>query len=268
MSLIGSLDEVRIADVLRLFATGKKSGRLTVSGETEQAVLHLQKGVIVHAHAAGGSVQGDDAVVELFGWREGQLTFIPDDKPVATNVTRSVDQLILDGLRVGEAAYRTRLVIPSDAVVFQMAEGPSDPEARMELRAGDWRVLRLVDGSRDVAELVSQSGLTRAVVMETLLRLIDAGMLETAAVERTLRVHALPREAPAEADQRLDAEWRRLRRFERGVRSIAVSRDGRPAALAAIVFRADLGRDIHLPRPLFVELGLHEGDEVRVRPVV
>src|SRR5262245_53210754 len=95
MSLIGSLDEVRIADVLRLCATGKDSGGLTVSGETEQAVLHLQKRIIVHPHAAGGSVQGDDAVVEVFGWKEGHRTFSPDDKTVEPNVSRSVDQLIL-----------------------------------------------------------------------------------------------------------------------------------------------------------------------------
>lgn len=268
MSLIGSLDEVRIADVLRLFAAGRKTGRLTLSGEDEQAVLHFHKGAIVHAHAAGGSVQGDEAVVELFGWKEGQLTFIPDDKPVASNVTRGVDQLILEGLRIGEIAHRMRLAIPSEEAVFQMADGPPDPEARIDLGGADWRILRLVDGSRDVAELVARSGAARSAVMETLFRLIEAGFLEEARVERTLRVHALPREARAEADLKLDAEWRRWHRFERGVRSIAVRRDGRPPVFAPIVFRTDLGRDIQLPRPLFVELGLQEGDEVRVRPVV
>jgi len=268
MSLIGSLDEVKIADVLRLFSATKKTGRLTVSGEEEQAVLHFSKGAIVHAHAAGGSVQGDNAVVELFGWKEGQLTFIPDDQPVASNVTRGVDQLILEGLRSGEVARRMRHAIPSDAAVFQMAEGPADPEARVDLSAAEWRLLRLVDGSRDVTDLLAQSGQPRGPVMEALLRLIEAGLLEAAAVERTLRVHALPRDAPAEADLKLDLEWRRVRRFERGVRGILVRREGRTPALAPIVFRADLGRDIHLPRPLFVELGLHEGDEVRVRPVV
>jgi hypothetical protein len=267
MSLIGSLDEVRIADVLRLFAAGKKTGRLTLSGEEEQAVLHFQKGAIVHAHAAGGSVQGDEAVVELFGWKEGQLTFIPDDKPVASNVTRSVDQLILEGLRIGEVAHRMRLAIPSETAVFQMAEGPPDKEARIDLGAAEWRILRLVDGSRDVTELVARSGVARGAVMETLFRLLEAGFLEAAPVERALRAHALPREAAAEADQTLDGEWRRLDRFERGVRSIAVRRDGRPHVIARVVFRADLGRDIYLPRPLFVELGLQEGDEVRVRPV-
>jgi hypothetical protein len=266
MSLIGSLDEVRLADVLRLFASGKKTGRLTVSADAEQAVLHFVKGSIVHAHAAGGSVKGDDAVIELFGWKEGQLTFIPDDKPVASNVTRGVDQLILDGLRAGETAHRMRLAIPSEEVVFQMAEGPSDPEARCEMSGADWRLLRLVDGSRDVTELLAQAGAERGVVLEGLFRLLEAGLLEPAPVVRVLRARAMPRDAPAEADQKLEAEWRHLRRFERGVRGIVVRSDGHPPAFASVIFRADLGRNVHLPRPLFAELGLHEGDDVRVRP--
>jgi Domain of unknown function (DUF4388) len=267
MSLIGSLEEVRIADVLRLFAAGKKTGRLTVSAEEEQAVLHFQKGAIVHAHAAGGRVQGDEAVVELFGWTDGQLTFVPEDKPLEPNVSRGVDQLILDGLRNGERAHLLRLAIPSDEIVFQMGEGPSDAGARVELGGAEWRILRLVDGSRDVGDLLAQSGASRDEVLDTLFRLLQAGFLETLPVQRTLRAHALQREA-AELDRKLDLEWRRLRRFERGVKGILVRRDGHPPAFASVAFRPDLGRDVQLPRPVFVELGLHEGDEVRVRPVV
>jgi hypothetical protein len=266
MSLIGSLDEVRIADVLRLFAAGRKTGRLTVSAEEEQAVLHFQKGAIVHAHAAGGSVQGDEAVVELFGWKEGQLTFVPEETAVPSNVSRGVDQLILEGLRSGDHAHRMRMAIPSDEAVFQTADGPADAEARIEVSAGEWRILRLVDGSRDVGELVAQSGAERGTAVEALFRLLEAGFLEAAPVQQILNVHALPREAPAELDQKLDAEWRRLRRFERGVKGIVVRRDGRAPAFAPVVFRPELGRRLHLPRPLFAELGLHEGDEVRVRP--
>jgi len=267
MSLIGNLDEVKIADVLRLFAAGKKTGRLTVSSEQEQAVLHLLKGAIVHAHAAGGALQGDEAVVELFGWKEGQLTFVPDEKTVSSNVSRGVDQLILEGLRNGEHAHKLRLAIPSDEAVFQTADGPADPEARIEVSAADWRILRLVDGSRDVGDLVTQSGAARGAVLEVLFRLMEGGFVEAAPVQRTLHVRALPREAPAELDERLDAEWRSLRRFERGVKGIAVRRDGHAPAFAAVVFRPDMGRRIHLPRPVFAELGLKEGDEVRVRPV-
>ena len=49
MSLIGTLGEVKVGDVLRLFGEGRKSGVLTVSAGPQQAVLRFQKGAIVHA---------------------------------------------------------------------------------------------------------------------------------------------------------------------------------------------------------------------------
>ena len=266
MSLIGTLDEIRLADVLRLFAAGQEdrpSHRLRGGGAGGAA---LPEGRHRARPRGRRSVQGDEAVVELFGWKEGQLTFVPEETVVPPNVSRGVDQLILEGLRSGDRAHRMRMAIPSDEAVFQTADGPADAEARIEVSAGEWRILRLVDGSRDVGELVAQSGAERRTAVEALFRLLEAGFLEAAPVQQILNVHALPREAPAELDQKLDAEWRRLRRFERGVKGIVVRRDGRAPAFAPVVFRPELGRRLHLPRPVFAELGLHEGDEVRVRP--
>ena len=110
MSLIGDLADTKIADVLLLFATGKKTGRLTVSSEQDQTVLRFQKGAIVHAHRTGGKLLGEDAILDLFGWKQGQLTFIPEEKAVTANVTRSVDQVILDGLHMG-----TRFTAPGSS---------------------------------------------------------------------------------------------------------------------------------------------------------
>ncbi len=61
MSLIGTLGDIKLADVLRLFALGRKSGVLTVAGGAQNALMRFQKGAIVHA--SSGRLQGDEAVV-------------------------------------------------------------------------------------------------------------------------------------------------------------------------------------------------------------
>lgn len=43
MSLLGSLEDIKLADVLRLFAEGKKSGRLTVTADEQQTTLRFHK---------------------------------------------------------------------------------------------------------------------------------------------------------------------------------------------------------------------------------
>lgn len=269
MSLIGNLEEIKIADVLRLFAQGKKTGRLSVSAAEDQTTLRFSKGVVVHAHASHGRLTGEDAVLDLFGWKAGQLTFIPEEKTVTPNVTRGVDQLVLDGLRLGEVFHRMNEAIPSDRVVFQMSAGPAEPDKQLVTGSRDWRVLRLCDGSRDVREIVDAVKLPRTDVVRVLFESAEAGFLERVETQKGLR--ALPQglfgKDHAELDSRLEDDWRKVLHFARGVRRVEVRQGpGRVAVLAA-AFKPGLVREVHLPRNVFAELGLRDGEDVSVKPV-
>lgn len=186
MSLIGTLEDTRIADVLRLFSAGRKSGLLTVADAGRQLLLRFQKGAVVHASA--GRLVGDEAVIDLFGWKQGQLAFVPEDRAVTPNVTRDVDTLILEGLRVGDTFHRMNELVSSERVVFRMGPGPADPSVRYPVGAAEWQVLRLLDGVRDFGDLVEQTGMPRAEVVRILFELTEAGFLERALVARAARV--------------------------------------------------------------------------------
>lgn len=267
MSLLGNLSDVKIADVLRLFAAGKKSGLLTVTAPGHQATVRFLKGSVVHA--VSGRLQGDEAVVDLFGWKDGQMTFVVDDKPGPTNVTRSVDVLILEGVRSGSTVHRMYEAIPSDRVVFHMGPGPPDAGAEYALTPAAWRVLRYVDGVRDVKELTDASRVPRSEVVRILFELSEGGFLERVESHKTLRVQAqglLGKDA-AEIDEKVEADWRRLVRFQAGVHEVELrGASGRTAVLAAS-FRAGLVRDVSLPRSALERLGVREGEDVVVRPV-
>jgi hypothetical protein len=265
MSLLGNLNEVKLADVLRLFAAGKKNGRLTISGEEIQAVLRFQKGAIVHALC--GRLHGEDAVLDIFGWGEGELTFVPDETQVTPNVTRGVDALILEGLRSGPTVHRMHVLVPSDRVVFQMGPGPSDPKAQCTLSALEWRVVRALDGVRDVREVVEATKIPRAEVVRVLFELGELGFLEKVEPSRALR--AVPQglfgKDSAEIDSQIEAEWKHLFRFAEGVSRVEV-KGAKGAVVIGAAFRSGLGRDIQLPRGILQELGLKEGEDVSVRP--
>ena len=269
MSLIGNLTDIKLADVLRLFAAGKKTGRLTVSSEEDQTVLRFDKGNLVYAHGAGRNLQGEDAVLDVFGWKEGQLTFVPEDKAVRPNVTRPVDALISDGLARGDLFHRTNALIPSDRVVFQMALGPPEGSPKFGVGGNEWRVLRMVDGVRDVREVAEAAGLPKADVARILLEATEAGLLERIETHRALRVRAsgLFAKDAAEMDERVEAEWRKLHRFLRGVQRVEVKSAAGRTALLAAHFKAGAGTGIHLPRGVVADLLAKDGDDVQVRPV-
>ena len=268
MSLIGSLEEVKVGDVLRLLAAGRKSGSLTVERSAgPPAALYLQKGAIVHASC--GSLAGEHVVLQLFGWREGQISFVPDDRPVPPNVNRSVEALIADGLKLGESLHKVFALIPSDKAVFQWGAGPADDTTTLPVGRSEWRVLRLVDGLRDVREVAAHAGLPRDQALRVLADFLEAGFLEKVELVRSLRVQAqgMFGKDVAELDSRLDDEWRRIQRFSQGVARVEVrTLKGRSQAFAAS-FKAGLYQDVVLPRQALAELGLSERDEVFVRPV-
>jgi hypothetical protein len=269
MSLIGNLTDIKLADVLRLFAAGKKTGRLTVSSEEDQTVLRFDKGSLVFAHGAGRNLQGEDAILDVFGWKEGQLTFIPEDKAVRPNVTRPIDALISDGQSRGDLFHRTNALIPTDRVVFQMGLGPPEGAPKFGVGGAEWRVLRMVDGVRDVREVTEAAGLPKADVARILLEATEAGLLERIEPHRQLQVRTsgLFAKDGAEIDERVGGEWRKLHRFPRGVQRVEVKSAAGRTALLSAHFKGGLGTGVHLPRGVVADLLAQEGDDVQVRPV-
>jgi hypothetical protein len=182
MSLIGTLEDVRIADVLRVLGSGRKSGVLTVMDEGRQVLLRFHRGAVVHASA--GRLIGDEAVVDLFGWKRGQLVFVPEERNVPPNVTRDVEALIVEGLRAGDAFHRMNELVSSDHVVFRLGAGPADPSLRHPMGAAEWQVVRLLDGVRGVGEVVEHTGMPRTEIVRILFELTEAGFLERVSRER------------------------------------------------------------------------------------
>ena len=269
MSLIGTLGEVQLADVLRLFGTGRKTGLLSVSAAGREALVRLDRGTPVHAVC--GRLAGDDAVLDLFGWTDGQLSFVPDEKAVEPNVTRTLDALIEEGQRDGHALHRLHGFFTSDRLVFQMVARLPEG-AKAVITASEWAVLRQVDGLRELREIVAEAGLPRRDVQRVLFALTEAGFLEKLELHRTLKAQAAPGRfgatapASAEVDARLEEEWRKATRFVLGVLRVEVRASRDRTALLGATFRPGLLRAIVLPRASFAELGLMEGDEVSVRP--
>jgi hypothetical protein len=266
MSLIGTLSEIPLAEVLRLFVASRKTGLLTASAAGREALLRLERGEVVHA--VSGRLFGDAAVLELFGWTEGQLSFVPEEKAVERNVTLAVEALIEEGLREGPLRHRMNAFFTSERLVFQMAARPP-AGAAVTVGVSEWAVLRTLDGQRELREVVDAAGLPRDETQRVLFGLTEAGFLEKLELHRTLRAQAPARfgaGAAAEVDERLEEEWRRSMRFAEGVLRVEVraGRDRRTSL--GVAFRPGLGRHVVLPRATLAELGVREGDEVSVRP--
>jgi hypothetical protein len=267
MSELGTLEDVRLAEVLRVFSQAKKTGLLSVQDGQRQARLQLQKGHIVFA--ACGRFQGREAVLDVFGWRSGQVAFLAAEPTLAANVSEPTDKLIDEAQQVGATFHRMQEVLTSDRLVFQWSAGAPPDDLHVTLGPLEWRLLRAVDGIRDVRDVLESAKVTRGEGLPVLFALIESGLVERAEIPRAVRIqaHGLFGKDVAEGDDGLLADWRRNLRFAHGVFRIEVRASSGGHVAVPVTFRSGLGRELVLPRPLLGELGAQEGDEVFVRPI-
>lgn len=267
MSELGTLADVRLADVLRLLASGRKSGALQVSDGAAKAALRFTKGALVQAVC--GRYTGDEAVIDLFGWEAGSLVFVADERPATANVTHGLEALIEEGQREGAARHRLHQHVPNDRAVFHWGEGPEPGGPIVGLAAAQWTVLRAADGVRELREIAELLELPKAEVAQVVADLVDARLLERVELWKALRAQASagPARDVAAIDERIEEEWRRMPRFAGGVSRVEIrAASGKEAALA-VAFRAGLFRDVQIPKAALGALAVREGEDVSVRPI-
>lgn len=278
MALIGTIADVGLEPVVTTLVRTRRTGRLKVTApHGREAFVYFDEGVVVHA--VGDGHVGDEAVVALFGWEEGQMEFVADAAPAPRNVTRSLGQLMQLGQASGRALRRMGGGFDREQTVLQWVERPP-AEASYTLTPLAWRLLRLLDGVRTVGEVVRTSGVDRLEAQCILYEMAAAGFLERIDPVKSLTARKAPPFsgfsilAPAsgegpmvEMDEALQREWVRVRRFSRGVERVRVKSHQGRALNSRVTFRAGLEGVVVLPEEAFTRLAISEGDKVRVRPI-
>ncbi|MEK6374066.1 MAG: DUF4388 domain-containing protein [Acidobacteriota bacterium] len=117
--------------------------------------------------------KAEEAIYDIFLWREGDFRFIDDELPTMEMIPLQVDVtgLIMEGTRRVDEWQRIRLIIPNDTLIPTMARAldgePLDDAQRM--------IVNAIDGRRTVADIVLESRSSTFVVCETLYRLVRDG---------------------------------------------------------------------------------------------
>jgi CheY-like chemotaxis protein len=188
--LSGSIKDLPVVDLLQSFEASGKSGTVAFVSATERAALWFRDGRVVDAEL--GSLRGEEAVYRLLVWTEA--TFAVELGPVEREdvVEVQISALIMDGLRRADEWGRLVEQLPPLATVLEV-----DQEHLRDRASGvpgelDG-LLRLLDGSRTLAQAVDASPFDDLSTLATLSKLYFEGLL----VEPRRHVApAAPREEP------------------------------------------------------------------------
>ena len=122
--------------------------------------------------------QIEEAVFFLFTWTQGTFSFEPDVRPDAQDILVSInpESLLLEGARRVDEWSLIEKKIPSFDCIFALDRAHL-AESDVALTVEQDTLLPLIDGLRDVAAIIDESGLGEFDVGKSLFGLITAGFL-------------------------------------------------------------------------------------------
>jgi len=172
-------------------------------------------------------IQIEEAVYYLFTWNQGTFNFEADVAPDEQDFLVSInpESLLLEGARRVDEWSLIEKKIPSFDLVFQ-ADRNRLKESGAELTVEQETLVRLIDGKRDVAGLVDESGLGEFDAGKALYGLITAGFLHR--VGRTKPVEAVSSDARVAEHRNLGVAFYKAGMFDEAVREFRRVSELRP----------------------------------------
>ena len=186
MALEGSLRDLSLIDLIKLFQIGVKTGVLWLIGGAEQGALYVRAGSLIDAVLMRGPARqviatADDAVIRLLQWQDARFMFRPDAR-VHGHPARLVhdhDWLVQEAGRRRENAQPSA---PEQAIslatCFALSRSPGGSAVAFTLDLVHWRILSQVPLSPNAGAIAACIGIAPEQALAGLARLLGFGLVE------------------------------------------------------------------------------------------
>lgn len=125
-------------------------------------------------------LQIESVVFELFSWKEGGFSFT-DGESGAFDADAAIrvgtESLLMEGARRIDEWSRMADRVPDALVVPHVAPIGDGPASSIDLRPGEWEVLTMIDGERNLRDIASSLGISEFQVARTVYGMICTGVV-------------------------------------------------------------------------------------------
>jgi len=145
-------------------------------------VVLMEKGLVSQKNLVQVlNYQFKEAISAVLTWREGTFAYEDGLEGFIEDIRLKLDPIRLVAEAEKWKAYRS--LIPNDHVVFQIREEALQSDSFST--DGALRVMLLIDGKRDVAQIMSETGLPRLGIYRALAALAEQGAIERSDATQT-----------------------------------------------------------------------------------
>ncbi|CCK80570.1 DUF4388 domain-containing protein [Desulfobacula toluolica] len=123
--------------------------------------------------------QVEAILYNLLFWKKGRFEYKDTRLNLKGMIVTQLNpmKLILEASRRIDELSVLKEFIPSDKMVFKMS-GKVQSKDEIKLNANEWRVLSLIDGTRSVRQIITESGYDEFAVYKIFFSVISSGLIE------------------------------------------------------------------------------------------
>jgi hypothetical protein len=150
MAFQGSLKELPLPDIIQLVSVSGKTGKFTLSRDSDRGFIFLKNGQMVHAMV--GELVGEEAIYALAIWNSGEFQFSPGDEPDRQTITKSNTNLLMEAARrLDEWRVLSKKIASVDLVPELMPR--ENRHEQITLNPQEWMLITKIDGHRSIADI-------------------------------------------------------------------------------------------------------------------
>jgi hypothetical protein len=170
----GNISHVKLIDILRLLASERKTGVLTLRKGNEKGEIYIDRGTFVHAICRAG--MGAEAIFAILTWTDGNFNFTADVTSEERSIKKDTPALLEAAMNHLHEWEQIKKVIPSQDLVFRLSSKRAPDEIR--LKNEEWSVLSQVNDKKKVSDIAKELKLGEQESARILYKLFTAGLIE------------------------------------------------------------------------------------------
>jgi len=175
--LAGRLDEFSVIDLIENFGMERKTGILTLyNANNKSGEIYFRDGAVINASLA--NLKAEKAVYQMLPWKHGHFTMTFKEINVPDEIAVSNLGLLLQGFKRMEERERLFKTLPSPETTFATTETFRHIIAKRELTTDVAKFISLIDGKRDILQIIDESNYDDIKTLERLVKLHQQGFIK------------------------------------------------------------------------------------------
>ncbi|MCG3121098.1 MAG: Regulator of RpoS [bacterium] len=177
--LAGRLEEFSVIDLIENFGMERKTGILTLyNANNKSGEIYFRDGAVINSSL--GNLKAEKAVYQMLPWKRGHFTMTFKEINVPDEIAVSNLGLLLQGFKRMEERERLFKMLPSPETTFMTTETFRNIIIKRELTTDVAKFISLIDGKRDILQVIDESNYDDIKTLERLVKLYQQGFIKPA----------------------------------------------------------------------------------------